>query len=67
MLNLPEDEAKSDTVYDDLPDAAKVAILVESKGDIISAERDLREIELLKQRGVEGSGNLEREYRRLGN
>jgi hypothetical protein len=42
-----------------LPDSAKIAILLEAKGDIVAAERDLREIETLKQRGVEGSGNLE--------
>ena len=48
-----------ESVEDDVPDLTKVALLVESKGDIISAERDLRQIELLKQRGADGSGELE--------
>lgn len=44
-----------------IPDQVKVSILLESKFDLISAERDLREIEVLKHRGVDGSGDLESE------
>lgn len=42
-----------------LPESAKIAILLEAKGDIVAAERDLREIETLQQRGVESIGDLE--------
>lgn len=34
-------------------------MVLEAAGDIRSAERDLREIELLRSRGVEGAGTLE--------
>jgi len=57
LLSLPGEEIPKETY--DLPDEAKVALLVESRNEIIAAERGLREIELLKERGVEGSGNLE--------
>lgn len=57
LLSLPGEESPEETY--DLPDETKVALLVESRNEIIAAERDLREIELLKERGVEGSGNLE--------
>ncbi|KAK1922251.1 hypothetical protein DB88DRAFT_497673 [Papiliotrema laurentii] len=59
LLTLSDGEAEDDLLNEVVPDAAKVSILVESRGDIIAAERDLREIQLLKDRGVEGSGNLE--------
>ena len=42
-----------------LPDSSKVAILLEAAEDIRLGERDLRDIELLKHRGVEGSGDLQ--------
>lgn len=36
-------------------------MVLEAASDIRGAERDLREIEILKSRQVEGSGELERE------
>ncbi|KAK8853444.1 hypothetical protein IAR55_004150 [Kwoniella newhampshirensis] len=42
-----------------LPDKVKLAMVLEAANEIRGAERDLREIELLKARGVEGSGHLE--------
>ena len=42
-----------------IPDSSKIAILLEAAEEFRSGERDLREIELLKRRGVEGSGELE--------
>lgn len=36
-------------------------MILEAASDIRGAERDLREIEILKSRQVEGSGELERE------
>lgn len=57
LLN-PEEEA----VIDDTSDETKITILLESRHDIITAERDLREISTLKERGVEGAGNLEGTY-----
>lgn len=44
-----------------LPDSVKLAMILEAASDIRGAERDLREIEILKNRQVEGSGELERE------
>lgn len=44
-----------------LPDSVKLAMVLEAASDIRGAERDLREIEILKSRQVEGSGELERE------
>ncbi|WWD03915.1 hypothetical protein V865_001973 [Kwoniella europaea PYCC6329] len=42
-----------------LPDAIKLTMVLEAYGDIRGAERDLREIDLLKNKDVQGSGNLE--------
>ncbi|KGB76624.2 hypothetical protein CNBG_2462 [Cryptococcus deuterogattii R265] len=42
-----------------LPDSVKLAMVLEAASDIRGAERDLREIEVLKSRQVEGSGELE--------
>ncbi|OXG83855.1 hypothetical protein C345_04188 [Cryptococcus neoformans A2-102-5] len=42
-----------------LPDSVKLAMILEAASDIRGAERDLREIEILKSRQVEGSGELE--------
>ncbi|KAL0247002.1 hypothetical protein I308_104034 [Cryptococcus tetragattii IND107] len=42
-----------------LPDSVKLAMVLEAASDIRGAERDLREIEILKSRQVEGSGELE--------
>ncbi|WRT69998.1 uncharacterized protein IL334_006991 [Kwoniella shivajii] len=47
------------TESDLLPDQVKLVMVLEAFQDIKGAERDLREIELLKQRGAEGSGQLE--------
>ena len=52
----PEEGLQEDVIED----PAKVAILVESAHEIIDVERGLREIEMLKQRGVEGAGTLDR-------
>lgn len=49
------------TEADILPDSAKMAMLLEATGDIRAAERDLRDIENYRDRGVEGSGMLEGE------
>jgi len=57
LLSLHTDDTPSETY--EPPDETKVTILLESRADIISAERDLREVEILKERGLEGSGNLE--------
>ncbi|WVR09637.1 hypothetical protein IAU60_006710 [Kwoniella sp. DSM 27419] len=54
-----EQDPRPVTKADLLPDAAKIAMILEAAADIRGAERDLREIELLKQRGVDGSGQLE--------
>lgn len=61
FLSLPGEEDPTELEASGMPDQAKVALLVESRGEIVHAERDLREIELLRERGVEGSGALERE------
>ena len=53
----PEDSASIES--DLLSDETKLTILLEAAEDIRLAERDLREIDLLKARGVEGSGSLE--------
>ena len=57
LLSLHTDDTPPETY--DPPDETKLTILLESRGDIISAERDLREVDILKERGVEGSGDLE--------
>ncbi|OWZ69529.1 hypothetical protein AYX14_05076 [Cryptococcus neoformans] len=44
-----------------LPDSVKLTMILEAASDIRGAERDLREIEILKSRQVEGSGELESE------
>ncbi|KAK6909142.1 hypothetical protein I204_01565 [Kwoniella mangroviensis CBS 8886] len=47
------------TESDLLPDAIKLTMVLEAYNDIKGAERDLREIDLLKNKDVQGSGNLE--------
>ncbi|WWC95140.1 hypothetical protein V866_001994 [Kwoniella sp. B9012] len=47
------------TESDLLPDAIKLTMVLEAYSDIRGAERDLREIDLLKNKDVQGSGNLE--------
>ncbi|RSH91472.1 hypothetical protein EHS25_009771 [Saitozyma podzolica] len=47
------------TPSDLLSDEVKLAMVLEAAGDIRTAERDLRDIELLRSRGVEGAGTLE--------
>ena len=42
-----------------VPDSTKLAIVLEAGDDMKAAERDLREIDLLRSKGVDGSGNLE--------
>lgn len=68
LLRLPTESAPSPSKEGDtrgpaeldfLPDATKVAMLLEAGADIRGAERVLREIEMLRARGVEGSGTLE--------
>jgi len=55
----PSGESQHLFEADLLPDATKVTMLLEAAPDIRAAERDLREIDLLRARGVEGSGILE--------
>lgn len=52
--------------YDLVPDKVKVTMLLEAAADIKGVERDLREVELLKGRGVEGAGELESESSQTG-
>lgn len=47
--------------WDIVPDAVKVTMLLEAAEDIKRIERDLRDVEVFKTRGVEGSGELESE------
>ncbi|WVQ66722.1 uncharacterized protein L199_004911 [Kwoniella botswanensis] len=47
------------TESDLLPDAIKLTMVLEAYSDIKGAERDLREIDSLKNKDVQGSGNLE--------
>ncbi|WWC91931.1 uncharacterized protein L201_006883 [Kwoniella dendrophila CBS 6074] len=42
-----------------LPDKVKLTMILESFHDLRNSERDLREIDLLKKKQVQGSGNLE--------
>lgn len=42
----------------DLSAHAKVALILESEGEIRQLERDLRELDTLDQRGVVGAGSL---------
>ncbi|WVQ94928.1 hypothetical protein IAU59_002014 [Kwoniella sp. CBS 9459] len=42
-----------------LSDRVKLSMVLEAAADIRNAERDLREIELLSKKGVQGSGSLE--------
>lgn len=44
---------------DVLPPQAKAAMVLEARGDLLDAERGLREIEMLEKRGVAGAGTLE--------
>jgi hypothetical protein len=60
-------EQAQTTESDLLPDQVKLAMVLEAAGDVRSAERDLREIELLHARGVEGAGTLEGMPRCLAN
>ncbi|WWD19872.1 hypothetical protein CI109_104340 [Kwoniella shandongensis] len=55
----PSTQSQSIREEDLLPDSVKLAMILEAAGDITTAERDLREVEILKGRGVEGSGDLE--------
>jgi hypothetical protein len=50
------------TPADILPDPTKLAMILEASQDIIYAEKALREVETLKARDVEGSGELERAF-----
>ncbi|OCF44491.1 hypothetical protein I317_01560 [Kwoniella heveanensis CBS 569] len=52
-------ESSSLSESDLLPDRVKLSMVLEAAGDIRGAERDLREIDLLRKKGVEGSGSLE--------
>ncbi|WVQ83657.1 hypothetical protein IAT38_005800 [Cryptococcus sp. DSM 104549] len=42
-----------------LPDSVKLTMVLEAAEDVKGAEKGLREIELLKEKGAEGSGELE--------
>ncbi|KAL1410818.1 hypothetical protein Q8F55_001761 [Vanrija albida] len=64
-LSLPDDaegDEEADApvqVRDLLPVGAKAAMVLEARADIVDAERGLREISLLDQRGVAGANGLE--------
>ena len=47
------------TQADLLPDTVKLAMVLEAAWDIKAAERDLREVEVLRSRGADGAGSLE--------
>lgn len=50
------------THADVLPPQVKAAMVLETRSDLLDAERGLREIEVLEKRGVAGAGTLEGEY-----
>ena len=60
FLALPGEEPEEG--HEDVPDETKMVLLLESRDEIIAAERGLREMEILRDRGVEGSGELESAY-----
>lgn len=59
ILDPAKDTAGGVSDYDLIPDKVKVTMLLEAAADIKGLERDLREVEVLKGRGVEGAGQLE--------
>jgi hypothetical protein len=42
-----------------VPDAVKVTMLLEAASDVRVLERQLREVQVLQEKGVEGAGSLE--------
>lgn len=44
--------------YDIIPDKVKVTMLLEAAADIRGLERDLREVEIMKGKDVDGAGDL---------
>ncbi|WVQ75635.1 hypothetical protein IAR50_005264 [Cryptococcus sp. DSM 104548] len=61
--STPADQASDETQpvqeSDLLPDSVKLAMVLAAAEDIVGAERDLRELEILKNSGAEGSGRME--------
>ncbi|KAL8293116.1 hypothetical protein RQP46_000810 [Phenoliferia psychrophenolica] len=55
LLRLPPAPTQG---LDEMTPQAKVALILESEGEIRQIERELREVETLEQRGVVGAGNL---------
>lgn len=54
------DENGGATAAELLPDAVKLAMVLEAGWDIKAAERDLREVDTLRNRGADGAGHLEK-------
>ncbi|ODN77476.1 hypothetical protein L202_04650 [Cryptococcus amylolentus CBS 6039] len=59
MTDQASDESQPIQESDLLPDSVKLAMVLAAAEDIVGAERDLRELEVLKGKGAEGSGQLE--------
>lgn len=57
----PSNTEEQVTHADVLPPQAKAAMVLEARGDLLDAERGLREIEVLEKRGVAGAETLEGE------
>jgi hypothetical protein len=57
LRTLPDEEAAEDTLDWD----TKRALVLESRADLVAAERGLREIDVYNKRGVAGAENLEGE------
>ncbi|KAK4703619.1 hypothetical protein P7C70_g2597, partial [Phenoliferia sp. Uapishka_3] len=55
LLRLPPAPSLA---LEEMSPQAKVALILESEGEIRQLERELREVETLEHRGVVGSGNL---------
>ncbi|ODN95335.1 hypothetical protein L198_04731 [Cryptococcus wingfieldii CBS 7118] len=59
MTDQASDESQPIQESDLLPDSVKLTMVLAAAEDIVGAERDLRELEVLKGKGAEGSGQLE--------
>jgi hypothetical protein len=63
LRTLPEtdDDAATALAGDTLSPAAKTALVLESRADIVEAEKGLREIDVYNKRGVAGADGLDGE------
>jgi len=63
LRTLPEtdDDTATAIAADVLPAAAKTTLVLESRADIIAAEKGLREIDVYNKRGVAGAEGLDGE------